>query len=72
VRLKSYSISARDIDCGVLATVIFDLTMAVQVGIMAACLTFHFRMSSLLRSEHLGAAIHPDLARSSTTKHSSA
>jgi SulP family sulfate permease len=62
-RLKSYRIPYRVILITVfLLTVIFDLTVAVQVGIVAACLTFIYRISSLSRSERLSAATHPDLA----------
>ena len=43
-------------------TVIFDLTVAVEVGLIAACVTFIYRISSLSRSEQLGAAEHPVLA----------
>ncbi len=32
-------------------TVVFDLTVAVEVGLMAACITFIYRISSLSRSE---------------------
>lgn len=32
-------------------TVVFDLTVAVEVGLVAACLTFIYRISSLSRSE---------------------
>ncbi|MEY4882511.1 MAG: C4-dicarboxylic acid transporter DauA [Pseudomonadota bacterium] len=32
-------------------TVVFDLTVAVEVGLMAACVTFIYRISSLSRSE---------------------
>ncbi|HOB67030.1 STAS domain-containing protein, partial [Ottowia sp.] len=45
-----------------LLTVIFDLTVAVEFGIFAACVTFIYRISSLSRSERLTAADHPDLA----------
>ncbi|WP_296873029.1 SulP family inorganic anion transporter [Tibeticola sp.] len=34
-----------------LLTVVFDLTVAVEVGLIAACLTFIYRISSLSRSE---------------------
>jgi SulP family sulfate permease len=34
-----------------LLTVLVDLTVAVEVGLMAACLTFIYRISSLTRSE---------------------
>ena len=43
-------------------TVIFDLTVAVEVGLIAACVTFIYRISSLSRSEQLGSAEHPVLA----------
>ncbi|WP_231693692.1 SulP family inorganic anion transporter [Ottowia caeni] len=43
-------------------TVVFDLTVAVQFGIFAACITFIYRISSLSRSEQLTAAKYPDLA----------
>jgi SulP family sulfate permease len=43
-------------------TVVFDLTVAVEVGLVAACITFIYRISSLSRSEELTAADYPDLA----------
>jgi SulP family sulfate permease len=43
-------------------TVIFDLTVAVEVGLMAACITFIYRISSLSRSETVTAAEQPALA----------
>lgn len=43
-------------------TVVFDLTVAVEVGLIAACLTFIYRISSLSRSEAVGAIDHPVLA----------
>ena len=43
-------------------TVVFDLTVAVQFGIFAACITFIYRISSLSRSERLTAAEYPALA----------
>ncbi len=43
-------------------TVVFDLTVAVEVGLIAACVTFIYRISSLSRSETLTAATHPVLA----------
>ncbi len=43
-------------------TVIFDLTVAVEVGLMAACVTFIYRISSLLRSERLNPAEQPSAA----------
>jgi sulfate permease, SulP family len=43
-------------------TVVFDLTVAVEVGLVAACLTFIYRISSLSRSEPVSPAEHPGLA----------
>jgi SulP family sulfate permease len=43
-------------------TVVFDLTVAVEVGLVAACITFIYRISSLSHSEELTAADYPDLA----------
>jgi SulP family sulfate permease len=43
-------------------TVVFDLTVAVEVGLIAACVTFIYRISSLSRSETLTADTHPLLA----------
>ena len=43
-------------------TVVFDLTVAVEVGLVAACLTFIYRISSLSRTEEIGAADFPALA----------
>jgi sulfate permease, SulP family len=40
-------------------TVIFDLTVAVEVGMIAACITFIYRISSLSRSEKLSALQQP-------------
>jgi sulfate permease, SulP family len=40
-------------------TVIFDLTVAVEVGLIAACVTFIYRISSLSRSEPVGPADQP-------------
>lgn len=42
-------------------TVVFDLTVAVEVGLVAACLTFIYRISSLTRAERCAAADHPAL-----------
>lgn len=44
-----------------LLTVIVDLTVAVEVGLIAACLTFIYRISSLTRAEHVLADTHPEL-----------
>lgn len=43
-------------------TVVFDLTVAVEVGLVAACLTFIYRISSLSRCESVTAAEQPSLA----------
>lgn len=43
-------------------TVVFDLTVAVEVGLIAACITFIYRISSLSRSEAVSAQDHPVLA----------
>ena len=45
-----------------LLTVIVDLTVAVEVGLMAACLTFIYRISSLSRAEHVQVNNFPELA----------
>ena len=42
-------------------TVVFDLTVAVEVGLVAACLTFIYRISSLSRSEAVSALDNPEL-----------
>jgi len=43
-------------------TVVFDLTVAVEVGLIAACLTFIYRISSLSRCENVGPQDQPTLA----------
>ena len=43
-------------------TVVFDLTVAVEVGLVAACLTFIYRISSLSRCEEVAVADFPELA----------
>ncbi|WP_090043547.1 SulP family inorganic anion transporter [Limnohabitans sp. 2KL-27] len=43
-------------------TVVFDLTVAVEVGLIAACLTFIYRISSLSRCEAVSRLDHPGLA----------
>ncbi len=42
-------------------TVVFDLTVAVEVGLVAACLTFIYRISSLTRAERCAADDYPVL-----------
>ena len=44
-----------------LLTVIVDLTVAVEVGLIAACLTFIYRISNLTRSEAVTPQTHPIL-----------
>ncbi|MDO5693619.1 MAG: SulP family inorganic anion transporter [Pseudomonadota bacterium] len=62
-RLKSYRITYRVTLVTVfLLTVIFDLTVAVEFGMVAACLIFIYRISSLSRAERLGAADRAELA----------
>ena len=50
-------------------TVIVDLTVAVEVGLIAACLTFIYRISSLSRAEQVLADTHPELAGHETHVH---
>lgn len=45
-----------------LLTVIFDLTVAVEAGLIAACLIFIYRISSLSRYEAVSAEAQPALA----------
>ncbi len=45
-----------------LLTVVFDLTVAVEVGLIAACVTFIYRISSLSRSEPVTATDQPVLS----------
>lgn len=62
-RLKTYRLPYRVTLVSVfLLTVIFDLTVAVEFGIFAACLTFIYRISSLSRAERITAADQPLLA----------
>jgi SulP family sulfate permease len=42
-------------------TVVVDLTVAVEVGLMAACLTFIYRISNLTRAESVDATQYPVL-----------
>ena len=42
-------------------TVVFDLTVAVEVGLVAACITFIYRISSLSRTEQLTPSDYPAL-----------
>jgi len=62
-RLKTYRLPYRVTLVSVfLLTVVFDLTVAVEFGIFAACLTFIYRISSLSRAERITAAEQPLLA----------
>lgn len=47
-------------------TVVLDLTVAVEVGLLVACITFIYRISSLSRCDHLSADTHGELARAGT------
>ena len=42
-------------------TVVFDLTVAVEVGLVAACITFIYRISSLSRCEPVDLAEYPPM-----------
>ncbi len=65
--LKQYHYTYRTILVGTfLLTVIFDLTVAVEVGLVLACLFFIYRMSTLFRiepSEFQGPGLTPGEAR---------
>ena len=50
-------------------TVVFDLTVAVEVGLVAACLTFIYRISSLSRCEEVSTTDFPELVCAATTNH---
>ena len=53
--LRRYSLHYRVLMLGTFAlTVVFDLTVAVQVGLAAACILFIQKMSSLFRVEEVG------------------
>ena len=55
VHLRQYRVPYRVTLLAVfLLTVIFDLTVAVEVGLIAACVTFIYRISSLSRLETVG------------------
>jgi len=56
-RLRHFSVQYRTILVGTFAlTVIFDLTVAVEVGLILACVFFIYRMSTLFRAEPLAEA----------------
>ncbi len=48
-------------------TVVFDLTVAVEVGLLAACITFIYRISSLTRCEQVPISDFPELTRFSAS-----
>jgi SulP family sulfate permease len=52
-----------------LLTVIVDLTVAVEAGLIAACLTFIYRISSLSRAEQMQPDAYPQLAGHETAVH---
>jgi SulP family sulfate permease len=52
-----------------LLTVIVDLTVAVEIGLIAACLTFIYRISSLSRAEHVQTDAFPELAGHESAVH---
>ncbi len=55
-RLRQFSFQYRTILVGTfLLTVIFDLTVAIEVGLVLACVFFIYRMSTLFRVEPLAA-----------------
>ena len=63
LRLRQYRLPYRITLLAVFfLTVVFDLTVAVEVGLIAACLTFIYRISSLSRSEAVSRLEHPSLA----------
>jgi SulP family sulfate permease len=63
VRLRQYRMPYRITLLAVFClTVVFDLTVAVEVGLIAACLTFIYRISSLSRCEGVTRVEQPGLA----------
>ncbi|HNJ84636.1 MAG TPA: SulP family inorganic anion transporter [Piscinibacter sp.] len=59
-RLRHFSLPYRTIMLGTFfLTVVFDLTVAVEVGLMLACVFFIYRMSTLFRVEPPAAADAP-------------
>jgi SulP family sulfate permease len=60
VNLRQYRLPYRATLLAVFGlTVVFDLTVAVEVGLVAACITFIYRISSLSRCEPVSATDHP-------------
>jgi SulP family sulfate permease len=63
VQLRQYRMPYRATLLSVfLLTVVVDLTVAVEVGLIAACLTFIYRISNLTRAEPVSAHDQPALA----------
>lgn len=63
VNLRQYRLPYRATLLAVFGlTVVFDLTVAVEVGLVAACITFIYRISSLSRCEPVSTADYADLA----------
>ena len=63
VHLRQFRLPYRSTLLAVFAlTVMVDLTVAVEVGLIAACLTFIFRISSLSRAEAINVAMSNVLA----------
>ncbi|MBK1688404.1 SulP family inorganic anion transporter [Rubrivivax gelatinosus] len=61
VRLRQFSVQYRTILVGTFAlTVIFDLTVAVEFGLILACVFFIYRMSTLFRAEPVAGADAPE------------
>ena len=59
-RLRQFSLAYRTVLLGTFVlTVVFDLTVAVQVGLILACVFFIYRMSTLFRLEPDAAAAAP-------------
>jgi sulfate permease, SulP family len=59
-RLKQFNLPYRTILLGTFfTTVIFDLTVAVELGLILACVFFIWRMSTLFRVEPVDAALLP-------------
>lgn len=57
-RLRQFSLGYRTILIGTFAlTVIFDLTVAVEVGLVLACVFFVWRMGTLFRVEPIAVAV---------------
>jgi len=61
-RLRAFSLAYRTILVGTFVlTVVFDLTVAVEAGLLASCLFFIVRMRSLTRADELPPAAWPPL-----------